>query len=183
MILGITGPVCSGADTLGKILEEKGFVWISFSDILREELNKRGEEVTRDSLQKIGNELREKYGSGVLSERIIERVNKDKGKNYVVGNMRNPGEVERFRKVKDFFLIKIDAPQKLRFQRMLERKREKDPRTFSDFLELEKQENGKNQKEHGLHHFRVFDMADFVIINDSTLEELRKRIDSLLRFI
>ena len=40
MIIGITGSYASGKDTVASILQEKGFIHYSLSDILREELKK-----------------------------------------------------------------------------------------------------------------------------------------------
>jgi dephospho-CoA kinase len=60
MIIGITGPNASGKDTVADILEEKGFIHYSLSDILREELKKSNKEEIRKNLIKIGNELRKK---------------------------------------------------------------------------------------------------------------------------
>src|SRR3989344_5050279 len=116
MIIGVTGPLCAGTDTFGEILrKEKGFIWFSYSDILREELKKRNVEITRKNLQDIGDELRKKEGLGVLSKIIIEKI--DNGFNYVIGNIRNPGEVEILREKfgKDFVLVRIDADVELRF--------------------------------------------------------------------
>ena len=179
MIIGLSGPYCAGTDTVGKILVEKGFVWFSYSDILREEARKRGIELTRRNLQDLGDELRLKQGLGVLSKILIEKM--EDGKNYVVGNIRNPGEVEELRKCKDFILVNVDAPKELRFERMLQRGREKDAKTFSDFLRSEERDFGIGQGKHGQQHAAVFEMADTKIINDGTVEELREKVERILK--
>lgn len=38
MIIGVTGPICSGTTSFMNFLQEKGFEHFSYSDILREEL-------------------------------------------------------------------------------------------------------------------------------------------------
>ena len=181
MIIGITGLPCSGADTFGKILVEKGFIQLSYSDVLREEARKRGIEITRDSLRELGNELRKKEGKGVISKRLIEKI--ENGKNYVVTTIRNPGEIREFRKNKgkEFILVNIDAPDIIRFERMVKRGRENDPNSFEEFKKLEKIELGKGQKAHGLQIRKCMEMADKVIVNDGSLDDLRKKIEEILR--
>ena len=59
MIIGLTGMPGSGSNFVGDFLvEEKGFIWLSYSDILREELQKEGKEITRKAMQDLGNEIR-----------------------------------------------------------------------------------------------------------------------------
>src|SRR3989338_8787984 len=126
MIIGLTGMPCSGTDAFSDILKEKGFIYFSYSDILREELQKRDIEITRKNLQDIGDEMREKEGTGVLSNRIVDKMVADE--DYVVCNIRNPGEVEVFRDGfgEGFVLVKVEALPEVRFKRMVERNRESD---------------------------------------------------------
>ena len=76
MIIGLTGSFCGGKDSVADYLGEKGFIHFSLSDMLREELRKRKKKVTRENLQKIGKELREKHGDSVLAERALKKVKK-----------------------------------------------------------------------------------------------------------
>lgn len=182
MIIGVTGPLCSGIDTFADILKkEHGFIWFSYSDILREEARKKGVELTRTNLQDLGDELRRSEGLGVLSKRIIEKLLP--GKNYVCGNLRNPGEFEVMKNSlgNDFILIKIEAPQKVRFERLLKRRREKDPSNFEDFVKMEERDLGIGQADYGQQHAAVFPLAEKTIVNDSTVEDLAKKARELVR--
>ena len=67
VIIGVTGTLCSGKGVIVEFFKKKGFVSISLSDILREEANINNIELTRENLQKLGNLIREKHGSGVLA--------------------------------------------------------------------------------------------------------------------
>lgn len=184
MIIGVTGPLCAGSDTFGEILsKEKGFVWLAYSDVLRNEARKRGIEITRKNLQDLGDEMRREFGLGVLSLKLIEEM--EKGKDYVIGNIRNPGEVEVLRKHfgENFVLVRIDAPQEIRFERLLKRRREKDPESFEEFKKVEERDFGTNEKNFGQKHGEVFAMADFVVLNDGTFEEFRERVFKLMEKI
>ena len=178
MIIGVTGPIGSGTDSLGMLLQERGFKRYSYSDELREDMKKLGIELTRENLIEYANRIRKEKGTGILSKRIIARM--QKGKNYVVGNIRNPGEVEVMRDAKDFVLVKIDASQEVRFGRMKERQRESDPITWEEFLKLEERDLGKKEEEHGQQHWKVFEMADHEIENNGTEEEFRERVERFL---
>lgn len=178
MIIGVTGTICAGIDSFGRILEEKGFKWFSYSDVIKEEAMKRGVFPTRELLQDLGDELRKNEGLGVLSKRILEKM--EPSKNYVIGNIRNPGEVEELKKRKDFVLVMLDAPVELRFERLLGRARPGDPSSFEEFKKVEQRDFGIEQEDHGQQHFAVFKMAEKIIMNDSTENELRKKVEKLL---
>ena len=184
MIIGVTGALCAGSDTFGEILsKEKGFIWLAYSDILRDEARKRGIELTRKNLQDLGDEMRKKFGLGILSEKLIENMEVEKS--YVVGNIRNPGEVDVLRKKfgKNFVLVRIEASKEIRFERLMKRRREKDPETFEEFKKVEERDFGKNEKEFGQKHFDVFAMADFVVQNNGSFEELKENIFEFLKKI
>ena len=178
MIIGITGNYASGKDTVAKIIIKSGFKHISLSDILRTELNKQCKEVTRDSLTKFGNKLRRQNGANILAKKALERINEW---DYIVTSIRTPSEAELFQTREDFILIKVTSPDEIRLNRIIERNREKDPKTIEELRKKEARENTHNKYSQQLN--KVADMATKEIINDSTLEELDKRVKKLLEEI
>lgn len=98
---------------------------------------------------------------------------------FAVDSIRNPNEITELRKNKDFILVAIDAPVELRFKRLLERNRIGDAKTLGDFKRQEEEENLKNDGNQQLDV--CIKMADEVILNDGTLEELYKKIDKLIK--
>ena len=93
MVIGLTGKNGSGKTEIAKYLLSRGFEYHSLSDEIREEAGKRGGPVTREVLIEVGNDLRGRFGPGVLAERILLRL--DHERNHVVDSIRNPAEVER----------------------------------------------------------------------------------------
>ena len=176
MIIGLVGNYCSGKDSIAEILVEMNFYHISFSNLIREELKRRKQEVTRDNLIKVGNELREKEGRDVLAKKALEQV-KD-GENYVFTSVRNPGEVELLRKRNDFLLINVTAPDKVRLQRLISRNRENDPRTLAELKKKEALENTNDPNAQQLD--KVAKSAKVVINNDSTKEKLDEKVHKLV---
>jgi len=176
MIIGLTGFPGSGKDTVAYYFVRKNFFRYSLSDTLREELTKKRKEVTRQNLINLGNRLRKKYGNGVLAEKILKKL--IPGKNYVITSIYNPGEIEVFRKRGDFISIFVDAPDEIRQKRTEERNREKDPKTKKGMKLLDNKHSDK--KDFGLQSNKCKEMADIILKNDSTIDDLKKKIDKII---
>lgn len=178
MIIGLTGKNAAGKGETAEHLRSKGFYFYSLSDVIREELKRRGEEITRENLIRVGRELRSRFGTGYLAQAILQRLEEDK--NYVVDSFRHPEEVKVFRSRPDFCLWAIEAEPEVRFQRLKERSRENDPQTFEEFLELERQECS-SEEEAGQQLEATEALADFHIPNSTTREDLHRVIGDTLR--
>jgi dCMP deaminase len=176
MLIGLTGRNAAGKGEVARYLQKKSFYYYSLSDVIREEIRSRCLEPTRDSLITVGNELRQRHGPSILAERILAKIEDDK--HYVIDSIRNPAEVDAFGAAKHFKLIRIEAPPEMRFQRILKRQRESDPRTFQEFVELENREAEGDDTSQNL--VKVELMADHTLTNDATLEKLYPQIDELL---
>ena len=173
MIIGLTGKNASGKGEVAKFLQDRGFIFMSLSDALREELKRRHLPVTRDHLTEVGNELREKHGPGVLAERILNTIGDTS--HYVIDSFRNPSEVEAFRHRVDFLLWSIEASPRMRFERIKARARESDPMTFTEFEKVEKREaKNADPNKQNLEDCRA--LADARIVNNGTLEALYRRL-------
>src|SRR3989338_2790845 len=185
MIIGLTGRNASGNGEAANYLKSKGFIYYSLSDVIREEATKRGLEHSRDILIKLGNELREKHGAGYLAEQINNKLKQQlknkKNINFVIDSIRSPFEAKELMKNMGFALIGIDAPIELRFKRLRERNRLGDAKTLEDFKSQEQRENLKSDTNQQLDE--TFKLAEKIIVNDSSLEELHNKIDGLLRDI
>ncbi len=176
MIIGLTGKNGAGKTKVVDYLKSKEFETFSLSDILREEVRKKGLVEERENLIKIGNELREKHGSGILAKLALDKM---KGKDKIaIDSIRNPYEIEELRKNKDFILIGIDAPVELRYKRIIDRKRVGENIGLEEFIEIEKKENSEDEKKQQLN--KCLELADKVIENVGGVEELYKKLDILL---
>lgn len=175
MIIGITGRIACGKEAVSNFFIKKGFNHNFLSKELREELEKRGIEVSRKNLQDLGDELRLKEGNGFLAKRILEKLGKG---NFIIDGIRNPGEVWEFRKQKDFVLIAIDAQQKIRYERSIYRSKTSDAKTWEEFLKMDQRDFG-DKIDSGQQVGKCMELADFKIINDSTLEDLYTKLEKL----
>lgn len=181
MIVGVTGYFCAGKDTFARRLERKGFIHISLSDMIRDEIVARGQKVTLDRLTEVGNQLRRRYGAGVLAVRALKRMNNYA--RYVVSSIRHPAEVETLRIRRDFVLVFIEAPRRARYERSVARARSGDDLpTFEEFVAAEKRQlSGDDPDAQQLQLCR--EEADLIVRNDSTVEAFHSRIDKALREI
>ena len=154
---------------MAKFLAARGFAVHSLSDVVREEAARRGLDHSRDSLIRVGVEMRTEGGPGALARRVLSRL---RGR-AVVDSIRNPGEVEVLRTLPRFVLLGIDAPQPLRFQRSLRRGRLGDGATLEEFARKEDRENSRTEA--GQQLLATLALADRVVNNDGTIKELHRR--------
>ncbi|MBI4050627.1 MAG: AAA family ATPase [Candidatus Doudnabacteria bacterium] len=179
MLIGVTGTLASGKDTLSSYLtKNKDFFHFSLSDAIREECDKRGLPKDRDTLVNLGNDLRAAFGSDILARRAVEAVQRNKAKNAVLTSIRNPIEAEFLKKLPSFVLISVNAPIKVRYERIVSRKRASDFVDFKTFRAQEEKEMSGTAREQDLK--KVMTMADYNLINDGTLEEFHKNIETVL---
>ena len=179
MIVGLTGPMGAGKGTAAEFLRSRGFRYHSLSDVLREELEARGEEPTRDALTRIGNELRARYGPGVLAERIVGRLTD--AENHVVDSIRNPAEVEVLRAARpDFFLVSITAPPEVRWRRLAARGRPGDPQTFESFMAQEQREAASADPSHQ-QLLATMALADYTVDNSGDIEALEAALTKIVQ--
>jgi dephospho-CoA kinase len=187
-IIGITGTLASGKTSVKDFFLSRfpSSYFISLSDIIEEELLKEGKELKRENFIEKGNELRKRYGDQILVEVVTLTLPEKIEKQFlIIDGIRNPGEVEFLRKKfgKDFVLIAVDAPREIRFRRLLERKKEEDPKTFEEFLEIDETDLGKNQPEYGQNVEECLKLSDYLIINDGSINELNKKLEEIARAI
>jgi dephospho-CoA kinase len=98
--------------------------------------------------------------------------------NYVIDSIRNPEEIRILRQAGRFLLIGVDAPIELRFQRAKARGRVENAGTVEEFRKLEERELSAHSSAQQLD--LCLAQADVVVINDSSVGRLRKKIERVL---
>ncbi|MFH1359250.1 MAG: AAA family ATPase [archaeon] len=177
MLIGLVGTLGSGKGTVREILEDKGFKTKIFSvDVLEKELNKRKIPITRKSLRDIGSEIRSKEGLNAIAFRLIKSL--DLNEDCVIDGARNLGEVEEMKK-HGFIIVGVDAPIKIRFDRLVFRAGPKDFKTWDEFIEQEKKDLDE-KKPTGQQNALCMKQAKHIIINDLNHDVLVKKVDKLL---
>ena len=180
-VIGLTGTIASGKEVVKEIIVKKFSSYqVSLSGAIRGEMEKRRRDFSRKTLQDMGNELRQKYGTFVLAKVSTEFMSRDKPV-LIVDGIRNPGEAEWLKKMykNDFILVGVDAPQQVRFERVQKRNRPLDPKTFEEFAALDERDQGKNEPPYGQQVKRCIEMADIVVENDGDESKLEAKMQEV----
>ena len=183
LIIGVTGSIGSGKNTIAEHLKEKGFSYCSLSDLLREEAQARGNtNFTRKDLQDLGDELRIRFGPSILAKRALEKASKDGAEKIVLNSIKNPAELSYLREQPNFYLLGLVVSQKVRFKRKLAsgRSDDGDIKSWEEFLRKDKREMESDQKALGQQADFCLKHADFIIENTGTIEELFGEVEKIL---
>jgi dCMP deaminase len=179
MIIGVSGPNGAGKGELVAYLADRSFYVLSLSDVIRDELARRGLAESRERMIDVGRELRAAGGPGALAEGLLPKLSSDR--NYAIDSIRHPAEVEALRAHRpDFKLVWVDAPMDVRFERLRARGRSGDPETLEELERLEARERGSADTS-AQQLDAVREMADFVVSNEGGLAELHAAIHRIFR--
>lgn len=184
-IIGIAGTNGSGKDSIGEMLAEHGWLFVSGSDILRNELKKRGLPIERENLRDLSAQWRRESGLGVLVDKAAQVFEKRGGaskyKGWAIASLRNPGEVDRIHELGGK-VVWVDAESKIRYERVAARLRgAEDYKTFEQFLAEETAEMKHSGDEATLSLGDVKAKADiFIENNGSDLEEFKLAAEKAL---
>jgi len=179
--IGLTGTMGSGKGEIVKLLEKRGFKYISLSDIVRSEATNRGLEHSRENLQNIGNELRTKDGAGALGAKVRKTIEKESENNWVIDGIRNPGEAAELKKLPDFQMVGVSADTETIVNRIMERQRGGEVLKRESILKRLEKEKGVGEAPEGQQVRKCLDRCDFIILNNGTLEELEKKFEHFLK--
>lgn len=191
-LIGLAGTNGSGKDTVGKTLADyHNYLFISVSDLLRDEARKRGLAPSRENTRMISAEWRRAHGLGVLVDRACEAY-KQTGDTYagvVIANFRNPGEADRIHELGGM-MVWVDADPKVRYERVQAGRASRgadravdDDKTFEQFLADEALEMHKQPGADAatLNTAAVKEKCDVFLENNSNdLDEFRRKIESTL---
>ncbi len=180
MLIWLTGRIAAGKWMIVEYLKDRWFEYFTISQVVREEAQIRWVDITRKNLQDIWNEVRQNEWAGAWICRLISKM--ESGKDYIIDWIRNPGEIVELRKQKDFHLISIDADQEIRFDRMLKRAKDSDPKTWELFLEIDDRDFGESDPL-GQQVGKCMDLSDYKIENNWTLEQLHLSIENIYKKI
>lgn len=182
MLIGITGTDGAGKGTVvNYLVEKKGFTHYSARAIFIEELKKRSEEPTRAKMRLIANEMREEFGNDFLITYYLKRIAEEGTEYAIIESIRAVAEAETL-KANGGILIAVDADQKVRYARVQERRSESDKVSIEQFVAHEELETN-DPDPHGMQKQKVIQMADYVLLNNSSISELNLQIEQVFQKI
>lgn len=145
----------------------------TMGDVVREETLKRYGTITPDLMIKTSRLLREELGDEAVALKTLEKIHSKCNLVVVIDGVRSLVEVEVFKRHGNVVIVAVHASPKTRFTRLLRRKRPGDPISYEDFVKRDKIE-----LELGLGS--VIALADFVIVNEGSIEEARSQAARIL---
>ena len=185
-LIGIAGTNGSGKDTLGHMLAERhGFLFVSVTDLLRNEAKRRGLVIEREVLSSISAEWRRENGLGVLIDKALQHyeLTKDQYKGLAIASLRNFGEADRVHELGGR-VVWVDAEVGIRYQRVNSRQRTtEDAKTFQQFKDEEAAEmhRTKGADSATLDVSEVKDRSDITIVNnDNVVEAFKDQAEQIL---
>lgn len=178
-IIGITGTLGAGKGVIvDYLIKRYNFEHYSVRNFLIQELEKRKLPVNRDFMVKIANELRTNNSPSWIIDQLYKQA-VEKGKNSVIESIRTPSEVMSLKNNPNFILFAIDADPEIRYNRIRLRNSETDHVDFETFIQNEEREmHSTNPNEQNI--AQCMEMADFLLINNDSLEELYIKIENIL---
>lgn len=176
IIIGLVGEIACGKGAAVDYLVKKYKAGsYRYSSILRDILDRIYEKQTRENLTNLSDWLRKKFGQDILSKTLARDMEKNKNKLIVFDGIRRLPELNIFKKIPGFILVRIVGDPKIRYERFI--KRNENPgdnkKTYQRFLRDLK----------GLSDYeipKVMKQADFEINNDGVLKELHKQVDQII---
>jgi len=142
-IIGIAGPNGAGKDALGELLAGRSnYKFVSASDILREELTRRGQTHERHNMRTLSTQWADTHGPAVLSIKTIETyVAEEEAEGHnglAIGSIRRVAEAKAIHD-EGGLVIWVDSDQHTRYARLqaANRGRHEDMLPFEEWAKQE----------------------------------------------
>jgi len=167
VVVGMPG---SGKSTCIEAMKSLGLPVVCMGDVVREEVRRRGLEPSPQSFAEVAQDLRRRYGPAAIAMLTAEKIRSLDAPAIIVDGVRSLDEVEYFRRnvSEDIVIVAVHASPRTRFERLRRRGREDDPRTWEEFVE-------RDMRELGWGIGSVIALADHMIVNEGSLEELHEK--------
>ena len=177
-VISIVGMAGAGKSEVARVFEESGFSRVRFGDVTDEELAKRGLELNEENEHYIRELLRKEYGMSAYARLNLPRVDEaSKYSDVVIDGLYSWEEYTFLRNYygEDFYVIAVWASPGTRYSRLasrLNRRLTLEEAVSRDRAEIENSDKGG-----------PIAMADFTIVNESSLENLRKEAKKILSVV
>ena len=174
-VVAIVGMAGSGKSVVSRIFEQDGFKIVRFGDITDEEVRHRGLELNEENERSVRQQLRQEHGMAAYAKLNLPRIDAAlESANVVVDGLYSWEEyvLLKERYGDDFTVIAVWSSPATRYARL--RKRRIRPLTTEEAIGRDKAEIENSNKGGPIA------IADFTIINETSMEEFKKEIERVL---
>ena len=174
-VVAIVGMAGAGKSEVAHAFESNGFTRIRFGDVTDEEIKKRGLVLNEENERYTRELLRQEYGMSVYARLNLPRIDSALKQSDAVIDGLYSWEEYTFLKShygKDFYVVAVWASPRTRYARLtrrLERALALKEASSRDTAEIENTNKGG-----------PIAMADFTIINESSVANLRKETERII---
>ena len=165
LVIGICGTLLAGKGVVVEILKARGFQHASVRALIKEELAREGLAPTRKNMQDYANSKRKEFGVQYWVQKALEKY-KSYDAPLIIESLRNMGEADWLRKNSNFYLIGVDAPFEMRWDRLKGRNIDADLMDHDRFVIDDARDRGFNEPLEGQQTGMLLVHADFLINND-----------------
>lgn len=164
----LTGMPGAGKTVVAEIARSMGLKVCSMGDIVREEVLKERKSPSWEDIKRVMFELREKEGPRAIAKRVLKFLVSDNWDVAVIEGVRSLEEIEEFKTVGKVIILAIHSSPNDRYVRLKNRAREGDPKSFEEMKE-------RDLKELSLGLGNVISLADYMIVNNGSLEDFKEK--------
>ncbi len=182
-IICLVGMCGSGKSTVADELVKKGYSFIRFGQLTLDIIKEKGLEPTEENEKVIRENVRKEHGMGAYAALNIPKFDNLLEQNNVIADGLYSWSEYKILKEhykNNIIIVAVIAPPEIRYERLAARKyidekmrnrpATKEQAESRDYAEIENIEKGG-----------PIAMADYYILNNSDLEELKKQINNFLR--
>ena len=174
-VVSIVGMAGSGKSEVARAFEKKGFIRIRFGDVTDEAIKKRDLELNEKNERYIRELLRQKHGMSAYAQLNLPRIDSALKHSDVVIDGLYSWEEYTFLKTyygENFCVVAVWSSPKTRYARLTGRSTRQltqEEAASRDWAEIENTNKGG-----------PIAIADFTITNESSLQNLRKAVRSII---
>ena len=177
-VYGLTGLPGSGKSEIARVASEHGYPLVRMGDMVWNLVKELDLELDPAVVGKVAHERREKDGADIWARVTADHIRNiipDLSPEFVfIDGVRSIQEVERFRiEFPDFRIVAVHSSPLTRYERIMARKRVDDALSYEAFIEREKRELSWGIAQ-------VVALADIMMVNEGTLDELREKAMDLI---
>ena len=173
-VIAILGMPGAGKGIASEAARRLGLEVLVLGDVIREETERRGLEPTPENVGNVMLQVRRDEGPAVVVRRLVPKIEASGSQTLIVEGIRSEDEVQELRSKYEVVTVGIHASPKTRFQRLLARGRSDDPKTWNTFYE-------RDSRELNVGLCRVIALADILLLNEGTIEELQSSFRAAMR--
>jgi uridine kinase len=175
LVIGLVGAKGSGKGTftplLRQVIKPRHVELVKTVDLLFDVLALWNLPATRENLQKMAGGMREVFGNDVLIQAIAKKVHDNPSEIIIVDSIRWHADQEMIKSFPQHLMVYIKASPEIRYNRLINRN-EKVGESEMSFEQFMKEEQAITEQ------FipEIGQQADFIIENESTLEDFEKQV-------